>query len=116
MGILGKLLVNNVDKKNDHKLFLGVPEVLGQPAVIITWVFTVGYLFGYFFMVVMIVSYSTVLKRMSKKRIVTFYERRNQMPKRVFDNDQQSQLTFTERLSDSVCIKTHEKFKKNQTN
>jgi hypothetical protein len=85
---------------------IGVPEVLGQPAVIITWVFTVGYLFGYFFMVVMIVSYSTVLKRMSKKRIVTFYERRNQNmnQKRIYDNDQQSQITFTERLSDSSLM------------
>jgi len=83
---------------------IGVPEVLGQIAVIITWVFTVGYLFGYFFMVVMILSHQTVLKRMSKKRIISFYERRKEMQKRVFDNDQQSQLTFTERLSDSSLM------------
>lgn len=85
---------------------IGVPELVGQTAVIITWLFTVGYLFGYFFMIVMILSHASILNRMSKKRIHTFYERQNQhcQQKRVFDNDQQSQLTFTERLSDSSMM------------
>ena len=75
----------------------------------ITWVFSVGYLLGYFFMVVLILSHATVLRNMARERVKTFYEKnqpiKNRQMKRPFDSDLHSQLTFTERLSDTVSIK-----------
>ena len=87
----------------------GVPEVLGGVAVAITWVFSVGYLLAYFFMVVLVLSHATVLRNMARERVKTFYERnsqpiRNRHIKRPFDSDLHSQLTFTERLSDTVSF------------
>lgn len=79
---------------------LGIPEIVGQVAVIVTWGFTVLYLFAYFFMIVMILSHATVLENMAKKSIHHFFERRNQNQAK-FDSDLQSQVTYTSRLSGS---------------
>ena len=86
---------------NKHFNFLGIPEIVGQVAVIVTWGFTVLYLFAYFFMIVMILSHATVLENMAKKSIHHFFERRNQNQAK-FDSDLQSQVTYTSRLSGSV--------------
>jgi len=87
---------------------IGIPEVLGGVAVAITWVFSVGYLLGYFFMVVLILSHATVLRNMARERVKTFYEKnqpiKNRQMKRPFDSDLHSQLTFTERLSDTSTM------------
>ncbi|CAG5080636.1 Oidioi.mRNA.OKI2018_I69.PAR.g9669.t1.cds [Oikopleura dioica] len=92
----------NTMPRDDSEFFvslpgIGVDEVVGGVAIAVTWIFTVGYIFAYFFMIVILISYSAVLKRMAKKKMESLYAKRRI---RQVESDLQSQITVSDRISD----------------
>jgi len=80
---------------------LGFPEIMGPPAIVITWLFTSVYLFGYLYMCLICVSYTRELNvsRFSKEVKISGKHRRIAAQIPSYD-DIQSNTTYMERLSD----------------
>jgi len=81
---------------------LGFPEIMGPPAIIITWSFTSVYMFVYLYMCLVGISYTRELNVKQYKRATKYESKVNrriaaQLPS--FD-DIQSNTTYMERLSD----------------
>lgn len=102
----------NTMPRDDSEFFvslpgIGVDEVVGGVAIAVTWIFTVGYIVAYFFMILILISYAAVLKRSAKKKLESLYAKRKQREQASmlnlpnYDNsDLQSQITVSDRISD----------------
>ena len=83
---------------------LGVEELIGPIAITVTWILAVAYLLLFFLMIILILSYLTQLKGLAKKKVqaIDGSFKKPVGEKRKRDLDQQSTLTYSERLSEAV--------------
>ena len=83
-------------------------ELIGPVAITVTWVLAVAYLLLFFLMIILILSYLTQLKTLAKKKTQSIDGALDRCQKKAFgekrkrDLDQQSTLTYSERLSEAV--------------
>ena len=87
-----------------YNLSLGVEELIGPIAITVTWILAVAYLLLFFLMIILILSYLTQLKSLAKKKVqaIDGSSKKPVGEKRKRDLDQQSTLTYSERLSEAV--------------
>ena len=88
---------------------LGVEELIGPIAITVTWILAVAYLLLFFLMIILILSYLTQLKSLAKKKVqaIDGSSKKPVGEKRKRDVDQQSTLTYSERLSEAVMRLFH---------
>ena len=85
-----------------------MPELVGKPAILITWLFTSMYLIFYILMIVMIVSFTMQLTRSAKKKMNALNIGGKQKIDVVYtqklssEEDNESDITISDMLSDSV--------------